>query len=452
VVDLEGSRPLEYRQWSREKLTRACDDVRQGKLSIRRAELAYNIPKSTIQDHVSGHVADGVNPGHRKYLTESEEVYLVSFLIKCSDIGYARSRKQILCLVESYLQDVKGLTTKLSNGWWEKFKARHSELSIRTAERLAYNRAISSNQNIINNYFEMLKHTLEDNKILDVPNQIYNMDESGFPLQHKPPKIVARKGTKHAVAITANDKAQITVLACVSASGSTLPPMVIFDRKLLKPELTWGEVPGTLYGLTANGWSNSEMFELWFHNHFLRYIPAVRPVLLLMDGHSSHYNPTTIKMAAKEKVVMFCLPPHTTHFTQPLDKSCFSALKAAWNAECHQYTIENHGKTVTRFTFSQLFSKSWYRAMTARNIISGFRTCGVCPLNPSVFQPAPSNEADSEEESIRKESGLAYIPLLTPTRRSSCTEKGDEEIEDSSDCEDSDIARPSPYFHQGEQH
>ena len=87
--------------------------------------------------------------------------------------------------------------------------------------------------------------------------------------------------------------------------------MVIFDRMVLKPELTYAEV---LYGMTSNGWSNSEMFEIWFCNHFLWYIPSIRPVLLLMDGHSSHYNPMTIKMAAEEGVVMYCLPPHTTHF------------------------------------------------------------------------------------------------------------------------------------------
>jgi len=35
----------------------------------------------------------------------------------------------------------------------------------------------------------------------------------------------------------------LTVLSCVQAAGSTIPPMVIFDRKVLKPELVYGEVP-----------------------------------------------------------------------------------------------------------------------------------------------------------------------------------------------------------------
>jgi hypothetical protein len=84
--------------------------------------------------------------------------------------------------------------------------------------------------------------------------------------------------------------------------------MVIFDRKVLVPELTEGEVEGTLYGLSAKGWMDRELFGLWFKNHFLSYIPSVRPILLLMDGHSSHYCPSTIRLAAQEQVILFALP------------------------------------------------------------------------------------------------------------------------------------------------
>ena len=45
--------------------------------------------------------------------------------------------------------------------------------------------------------------------------------------------------------------------------------------------------------------------------------------LLLLDGHSTHYN-SFIRQAAQEKVVVFCLPPNTTHLTQPLDKGALA--------------------------------------------------------------------------------------------------------------------------------
>ena len=57
--------------------------------------------------------------------------------------------------------------------------------------------------------------------------------------------------------------------------------------------------------LLAKGWIDMELFSNWFHSHFLRYVPTARPLLLLMDGHSSHYCPDTIRMAAQEKIIIF---------------------------------------------------------------------------------------------------------------------------------------------------
>ena len=57
---------------------------------------------------------------------------------------------------------------------------------------------------------------------------------------------------------------------------------------------------------------DQELFDMWFHLHFLQYVPPARPLLLLMDGHSSHYSPATIRAAAQERVILFTLPPNTT--------------------------------------------------------------------------------------------------------------------------------------------
>ena len=70
---------------------------------------------------------------------------------------------------------------------------------------------------------------------------------------------------------------------------------------------------------------------------FLTHAPPIRPLLLLMDGHSSHYQPAVIRRAAEEGVILFTLPPHTSHLTQPLYKGCFGPLKKHWQKECWQY-------------------------------------------------------------------------------------------------------------------
>lgn len=199
-----------------------------------------------------------------------------------------------------------------------------------------------------------------------------------------------------------------------------MPPFVIFCGKILKPELIKGEVPETMYGLSSSGWIDNELFDAWFQNHFLTCAPATRPLLLILDGHSSHFNPATLRRAAEEDVVLFCLPPNTTHRTQPLDKGCFGPLKSNWKQECHKYLQENKGKVITRFQFSEIFGRTWKKGMMEQNIISGFKTTGICPFNPSKLLPNPPSSPGPTLKTT-----LKYVPFYSPApprRRSFITE------------------------------
>ena len=134
--------------------------------------------------------------------------------------------------------------------------------------------------------------------------------------------------------------------------------MVIFNRKTLKPEWTQGEIPGSIYALSTNGWTDSELFDLWFQHVFLAYVELLRPLLSILDGHSTHYTPSVIRKAAEEEVIIFCLPPRTTHCTQPLDKGVFGPSKTAWRSVCKEYISHNPGRVVTRHEFSSKHGKS----------------------------------------------------------------------------------------------
>ena len=183
-----------------------------------------------------------------------------------------------------------------------------------------------------------------------------------------------------------------------------------------------GEVPGTLYGLSQNSWTSSQQFYGWFQ-HFLEYAPQKRPLLLLLDGHSAHHCPETIKLAAENNIVICALPPHTTHILQPLDRGCFAPLKMAWKQECHEFYTKNPGRVVTRLDFTRLFAKAWYKAMTAQNIINSFKVTGVYPFNREVICNAPGMEKQQKytifkPEALAKRTGLAYIPLHSPSAKS----------------------------------
>ena len=271
----------------------------------------------------------------------------------------------------------------LSKGWWDTFCKRHPEITLRRAEPLSYARAVANNHAIIEHYFDVLQEVIEGNCLGGRPGQIFNCDETGMPLSPRPPKVAARIG-QHPYAITTGDKSQITVLACASASGYTIPPMVIFDRKHLQAEMATGEVPGTFYGLTDTGWMDSELFHKWFVHHFLVHATPKRPLLLLMDGHTSHYDVHTLDIAAKEGIVIFCLPPHTTHILQPLDNGAFSSLKHHWMNQCSHFMANNPGKVITRRNFMQVFCPAWEKGKIMSNVIGCFKAAGVYPVDRSV--------------------------------------------------------------------
>jgi len=64
-------------------------------------------------------------------------------------------------------------------------------------------------------------------------------------LDYHAPKVVAKRGRKKVRYQTSGNKSQVTVIACVSASGQCLPPFVIFDAKRLYMD-----------------WRNDEILEL----------------------------------------------------------------------------------------------------------------------------------------------------------------------------------------------
>ena len=412
-----ATRPSKYKDWDPHHLELACIAVKEG-ASLRRAAEEYQVPKSTLQDHVSGKVLEGSK--NSRYLTDAEEEDLAKFLLQSAQIGYPHTRKQVIAIVQSVVNEKGRRDVTVSSGWWLGFKNRHPELSLRATEQLAHNRAISCSTEVLQNYFDLLQQTLFDNGLMSMPSQIFNCDETGLPLDPKPPKVIVQKGTKHPRAVTSGNKAQITVLACCSAAGYILPPFVIYDRKSLKAELYDGEVPGTMYGLSDSGWINSELFEEWFMHHFLPHAPSARPLLLLLDGHSSHYNPSVIAKAAEEKVIVFCLPPHSSHATQPLDKGPFAPLKIHWKEVCRKFMHDNPGKVVTRFSFSKLFNEAWSHSMTMRNIQAGFRCTGIYPFDRNVLCPIPKPKGVS----LADRTGIKFIPLSPANRRkaTSCTE------------------------------
>ena len=373
------------KNWTEDRMKAALKAISLKGISVRQAADEYDIPMSTLHDRVSGKALPFTSCGAHRYLSDNEECELESFLISCAKIGYGKTRSEVIALVQRFLKS-RDVERVVSNGWWEGFCRRHPNITLRTPASLSKARALATTHEVINQYFDILEDVLTTHNLFDKPYQIFNLDETGMPLDPKPLKVVASRGEKDPSSVRGGRKNQITAVGCVSAGGSVLPPMIIWNGKSLCPNQASGEIPGTLHGFSPKGWMDQELFNLWFVKHFLKYAPQARPLLLLLDGHSSHFCPETIRLAAKEKVIIFTFPPNTTHLTQPLDKGIFGPLKLNWRKACQQFCNNNPHMAISKYSFCSIFSDAWMQSMTVRNIRNSFSKTGVYPFDRDAIE------------------------------------------------------------------
>lgn len=203
----------------------------------------------------------------------------------------------------------------------------------------------------------------------------------------KPNKIVAAKGKRNVGAMTSGERGtNVTVVTAVSALGNAVPPMFVFPRKQFKTHFLNGGPPECIGAGNASGWVTDEEFYQ-FMQHFITHVkPSMeRPVLLVLDNHSSHLNVKTLNLAKENGVVMLSFPPHCSHKLQPLDVSVFGPFKKYCAAAQDTWLRNNPGKTLTIYDIPKIVADSLPFAQTSINIVNGFRKTGIFPYNVKIF-------------------------------------------------------------------
>ena len=67
----------------------------------------------------------------------------------------------------------------------------------------------------------------------------------------------------------------VTVVNCMSTTGHFIPPLLVFPRKYIKPELMNGTRPGSIHACHPLGWIQSEIFTQWFL-HFIKHTKPIK--------------------------------------------------------------------------------------------------------------------------------------------------------------------------------
>lgn len=383
---------------SEENLTNAVKAVKEDGISVRLASKKFSVSRTTLQRHLSAFKNGGDNTFTVKnnndvwrVFTLEEEKCLVEYLTKASNMHYGLTRHEMMVLAYEFAKSIgkkypSSWDTNKQAGlkWLTDFLKKHP-LSLRKPRATSIARAAGFNRPVVEGFFEKYKEVLLKHKFES--QNIYNMDESGLSTVHNPPKVIAPKGTKQVGGVTSSERGvNVTMISCISATGNSIPPFLIFPRVNFKNHMVNGAPPGTYGTCNPSGWSTSDIF-VKFLDHFINHAHPSKEnkVLIILDNHESHVTIQAINKARENGIVMLTIPPHTSHKLQPLDRGVFGPFKVYYNKACQNWTLSHPAKPITIYEVGYLVGQAYPMAFTPKNILSGFSVSGLWPINPDAF-------------------------------------------------------------------
>lgn len=391
---------------SADTMRNALRDIENSGLSVKAAAIRYEIPRTTLRRYVdkikdrrekidwNSPVLPRLEPNYKvnQIFSQEEEENLSDYFQTMAKLHHGLNPRCARKLTyDLALANRKRIPPSWAENetagrlWFNAFLKRRGELSLRSAEATSLGRAMGFNKPVVQRFFINVQEIYEKYKL--GPHQVYNVDETGLTTVQGSGKVIARKGQKQVGQITSSERGTlVTMVGCINAIGNNIPPLLIFPRKNYKDFMIKNAPPGTVGVASSSGWITSELFVQWFQ-HFIRHAKPTSeaPVLLIMDNHEAHISLQIIKLAKENHVILLTLPPHTSHKLQPLDKTVYYALKKYYNQHCQAWLLINPGKRVTIYDIADILGEAYPLAFTARNCTSGFRSTGIFPFNPNVF-------------------------------------------------------------------
>lgn len=410
-----GSRA--YANYSPETLEECLNSIRSGQLSQRVAATRFGVPRSTIKNKLKRIHCKKVGRG--RVFTEPEETAFEQHLIKLSDYGFPVVESDFRMAIKNYLDKKGAVVHRFKENipgyeWTKSFLKRHHNLSVRISSNIKKARAqVGATE--INNYMDNLSVAIKDIP----PSRIWNYDETNLSDDPGNKKVICKRGAKYVEKICNFSKSSTSIMFCGNANGKCLAPYIVYKSEHIWSTWTENGPEHARYNRSKSGWFDSTCFEDWFEAHFL---PEVRhengPIVLIGDNLSSHISIRVLQLCQQHNIRFVCLPPNTTHLTQPLDVAFFAPTKKVWRSILTKWKESKSGSkypTIPKDVFPTLLKElmNSLQQNTAQNLISGFKKCGIYPLNKQILlDRLPENVSEVDKNFI----GDSFLEQLDKKR------------------------------------
>ena len=253
------------KQYSAEALITA--EALKGKFSVRRIAELTGVPRATISDH---HRAAGRNAGQgsapavatQQVLSVAQENGLVRYVTVMAKRLESLSLEDILhhayvVAAANPPANLKALEAfrswekneKASEKWWRGFKQRNPEISFCMPNQMETTKRANITQEQLDSFPEQILALMDKEPHLVSEEYWWDTDETPLQAGGRTKKVLTVHGVPPNKKSCPNPKLRITILPCICANGTELPPLFIVKGKLLNiPAGWWGSLAPALAG------------------------------------------------------------------------------------------------------------------------------------------------------------------------------------------------------------
>ncbi|KAJ8891952.1 hypothetical protein PR048_004517 [Dryococelus australis] len=286
----KGKRP-HYHSYTQEAMVDAVNAVQNSNMGVRGANRRFGVPKTSLQDRLSGRVAlpsDVRGMGPNPYLSSEEEHKLAQWLKDLAKSGFPWKVDDLLNSVQQIVKASNKTPFKNGRPGCNNFMHRH-QLVSRMPKSHTKGRTIITEE-FIRKWFREFEEYIKDigaDDVLQDTERILNGDETSFSLCPKTGEVIVPKG-----------------------------------------------------------WLEKENIK--------------KPVVLFVDGHKSHLTLDLRNFFSQNGIILYALPPNTTHIMQPADVNVLKPLKSDWKETVRKWQKDpqNVNTVLTKSKFAPLLSQN----------------------------------------------------------------------------------------------
>jgi DDE superfamily endonuclease/Tc5 transposase DNA-binding domain len=300
-----------------------------------------NVPIATVWRHTHGKPSLQDKAAKQQYLTPQEEKALLDYVLRMSERGYPlpvralRSLAQVIARQRSSTFQIPAADQNLrppGKNWPQGFYKRHPEVKSKRMRTLDWRRHNLNIREKVMQWFTVIGRELQDSDIH--ADNVYNMDETGVLLSVlNSMKVLVSRDDLSEGRGAGVQRTLVTAIECISASGRSLPPLIVWPASTHRSTWTTHPTPGWHFAVSQKGYVDNQISLHWVQHVFdplTRSLANHKPRLLISDGFATHESLELLTFCFENNIRLCRLPSHTSHKLQPCDVRVFGPLKVAY--------------------------------------------------------------------------------------------------------------------------